>query len=371
MDKIPFMRPNLVNKEAYISYLAEIDESHIYSNYGPLNSRFEKRVLFEYFGGQGSVLTVSNATIGLMLASQCLKRPTGKYVLMPSFTFPAAPQAAMWCGLVPYFVDVDPATWCIDEELLIDTVNKLGDEVALIMPYATFGNNISLNLYDHFIKSGIPVVIDAAASFGASHENRQFGQGFQGIVVYSLHATKTFGVGEGGLLYSGNEDLYWKLRQAANFGFYGTREAKILGLNGKISEYTAAIALATLDVYKEKIEERQRIYSWYLEQISRSGLLDSNWVLQEIKGTIPHQFLSILCPDGGSNLTVSKYMEDNGTQVASYFSPACHEQQIFRGFPKTKMDATDDLCRRVISLPLWEQMTQQQVKRVIELLLRS
>ena len=87
MKKIPFLRPNLVKKESIIPYLSEIEASRIYSNFGPLNTRFEQRILNEYFDNIGAITTVNNATLGLILAiSQC-QRPKGKYALIPSFTF--------------------------------------------------------------------------------------------------------------------------------------------------------------------------------------------------------------------------------------------------------------------------------------------
>ena len=140
MKKIPFLRPNLVKNESIIPYLLEIDASRIYSNFGPLNTRFEQRVLDEYFNRVGAVTTVNNATIGLMLAiSQC-KRPKGKYALMPSFTFAATPLAAMWCGLEPFFIDIRSDEWCMDEKLLNEVLQMLGDEVAVVIPICYLWN---------------------------------------------------------------------------------------------------------------------------------------------------------------------------------------------------------------------------------------
>lgn len=95
MTRIPFLRPNLVRKEAYLDYLAQIDQSRTYSNFGPLNTLFEGRLLKEFFAGQGSLTTVANATLGLMLAFAHCRRAGGRYAIMPSFTFAATAQAAL------------------------------------------------------------------------------------------------------------------------------------------------------------------------------------------------------------------------------------------------------------------------------------
>jgi dTDP-4-amino-4,6-dideoxygalactose transaminase len=260
MNKIPFLKPNLVKKEAYLEYLSQIDESRVYSNYGPLNGLFEHRILKQYFRDEGAVTTVNNATIGLMLAISHSKRAQGRYALMLSITFPATPLAAMWCGIEPYFIDIRRDDWCMDELILTKTLDRLGDRAACVVTYATFGTCLNLSYYEALYRSGMPVISDAASSFGASSDGGYFGQGFSGPVVYSFHATKTFGIGEGGLVYSGNSELISRIRQAGNFGFSLERISMICGLNSKLSEYAAALALATLDVFQEKRKIRQRIY---------------------------------------------------------------------------------------------------------------
>lgn len=148
----------------------------------------------------------------------------------------------------------------MNREQLEHTVKQLGDEVAVIVPYATFGTAIDLSLYNRLMQQGVPVVIDAASSFGTKtlEEATHFGKGFGGAVVFSFHATKSFGIGEGGLVYSMDQELIKRIRQAGNFGFSSNRESVIQGLNSKMSEYTAAIALATLDQFPpyRRIERR-------------------------------------------------------------------------------------------------------------------
>ena len=185
-------------KEAYLAYLDQIDTSRIYSNYGPLNTLFEQRVLLEYFDNKGAVSTVNNATTGLILAISASKRKGGKYALMPSFTFSATPLAAVWAGLEPYFIDIREDNWCMNEDVVEDVIRELGDDVAVVIPYATFGTWLDLSYYSSLHNRGIPVVVDAAASFGTCLD-RQFGIGFDGAIVFSFHATKAFGIGEGGL----------------------------------------------------------------------------------------------------------------------------------------------------------------------------
>ncbi|NHN29802.1 DegT/DnrJ/EryC1/StrS family aminotransferase [Paenibacillus agricola] len=364
--KIPFLKPNLVKQETLIPYLSEIESSRIYSNFGPLNTRFEQRVLDEYFDHLGAVTTVNNATIGLILAISQSKRPKGKYVLMPSFTFAATPLAAIWCGLEPFFVDIRADNWCMDEKILNEWLQILGDQVAAVIPYATFGTNMNLDFYQQIHESGVPVVVDAAASFGTTENLNHFGKGFPGCVVFSFHATKSFGVGEGGLIYSANTELISKIRQAENFGFSTRRETTLPGLNGKVSEYTAAIALSTLDVFDQKLKAREQIYGWYLEQLEHTDLLGKGWTIQKAEGKIPHQFMSICCPEGQQNSDIIHSLASQNIEARTYFSPPCHQHPLFTAHPHTPLPVTEKISSRIVSLPLWEEMTNQDVRLVVE-----
>ncbi|MGE7186613.1 DegT/DnrJ/EryC1/StrS family aminotransferase [Peribacillus sp. NPDC006672] len=371
MRKIPFLRPNLVKQDAFTNYLSQIEQSRLYSNYGPLNTLFENRVLTEYYEGNGAVLTVNNATSGLMLAINQSKRPKGQFALMPSFTFSATPLAAMWCGLEPYFVDVNKDDWCMNEELVKDALEKLGDKVAIVVPYSTFGTDVNLSFYKQIHESGIPVVFDAAPSFGTSGRSGSFGNNFPGPIVFSFHATKSFGIGEGGLIYSADKDLINQIRQAGNFGFSTDRETISQGLNSKLSEYSAAIALATLDAFPEKRQQRQQIYQWYREQFQQTPVLKKEWQLQKTEGKIPHQFMPVLCPEDQSNLDFVKLLADNQIEARTYFSPTCHQQNYFTSFNRTLMPITNNISGRIISLPLWEEMKQSDIVQVTEVLAKG
>ena len=367
MYKIPFMRPNVVQRDKYMHYFDQIDESKIYSNYGPLNSRFENRVMADFFNNNGDVTTVNNATTGLILAINHMKR-RGKYALMPSFTFSATPLAALWAGLTPYFIDIDEKKWCMDEEILKKAIAELGEEVAVVVPYATFGTCLDLTFYDDLHKSGVPVVIDAAASFGAKQGTTFFGTGFSGAIVYSFHATKSFGVGEGGMVYSEDKTLIQELKKAGNFGYYGSRESTLMGLNGKMSEYTAAIALATLDIMGEKLANRLKIYQLYMDYIKHARLQERGWGLQEISGEVPHQFFSILCPEDRERDYFIDLYKSKGIQVNCYFSPPCHLQELFRNCNHTPLENTQKLSKRIICLPAWEGMESNHIKEVVRVI---
>ncbi|MEK4482674.1 DegT/DnrJ/EryC1/StrS family aminotransferase [Paenibacillus sp. FSL R5-0876] len=298
---------------------------------------------------------------------QALQRKICNYAKLH---FCCHPLAAQWCGLEPYFLDIEPDNLQMNREQLEHTVKQLGDEVAVIVPYATFGTAIDLSLYNRLMQQGVPVVIDAASSFGTKtlEEATHFGKGFGGAVVFSFHATKSFGIGEGGLVYSMDQDLIKRIRQAGNFGFSSNRESVIQGLNSKMSEYTAAIALATLDQFPSIQENRKAIYEMYLQELDKEGLFEQGWSMHKSQGSVVHQFISILSPESHSNSEVVERLSSNSIEARTYFSPACHQHKQFQGYPRASVKVTEYTAEHIVSLPLWEELDEVKIRRITKFL---
>ncbi|MEI7444969.1 MAG: DegT/DnrJ/EryC1/StrS aminotransferase family protein [Burkholderiales bacterium] len=366
MDKVPFLRPRLVELEDYAPLLKEMDAARQYTNFGPLNTRFEKRVVDEWMGGEGAATTVCNATLGLMLAISDQKRPNARYAVMPSFTFAATPLAAQWCGLEPYFVDVDPEEWVLDQTKLRRALDELGREAAVVVPYATCGTHMDLRPYEMLIRSGVPVVVDAAPCFGTSLGRRQFGTGFSGAVVFSFHATKAFPIGEGGLVYSADMNSIKRMKLASNYWFDGGRESIGLGLNAKLSELGAAVALATLDHFPEVVARRKTLYQRYVAMLRETGLLEQGWSLQGVRGEAAYQWLPLLAPDVPARDHLMRIAADRNIELRRYFVPPCHEHPQFQDAPAGDLEMTRTLGERVVSLPLWEDLNDEMLKRVVD-----
>lgn len=367
---IPFLRPKLVPIDAFMPYLRTTEQTRLYSNFGPLITKFEQRMVAEWFAGEGHVCTIGNATLGLMLAISQHKR-AGRYAIMPSFTFAATALAAQWCGLEPVFVDVDPEQWAVTPEALERALAKYGDEVAVVVPYATCGSCIDLAPYEKLVKAGVPVVVDAASSIGSVYDGRAFGQGFPGVVVYSLHATKTFPVGEGCLVHSSNADLIARIKRACNFGFGSARESTMLGMNAKMPEMLGAVALATLDTFSARRKVHVELHARYMDLFRRSGLINAGFRPQKLRGVVSPQWFAVAAPDKATQERVVKDAAARGIELRRYFTPPCHVQQQFAKAPHDGLAFTRQLSDVVLSLPLWLEMTDAEVARVIDSLCAS
>jgi dTDP-4-amino-4,6-dideoxygalactose transaminase len=231
--KIPVMQPSLPSFTDVQPLLQSIDTSHIYSNMGPLVQALENEYA-SYLGMDPSlVVAVGNATQALQ-GLLAISEPENWYC--PDYTFSATGLAVLNAKKILHLCDVNINSWKIDA----DDLPKVSDSIG-ILPVMPFGAEVCFSDYQEFTH----VIIDAAASLGrippkASDMKRNWG------VVYSLHATKVLGAGEGAIAVCGSQEMAHELRAWLNFGFSDGRESKFLGTNAKMSEFNAAYGLASL-----------------------------------------------------------------------------------------------------------------------------
>jgi dTDP-4-amino-4,6-dideoxygalactose transaminase len=360
--RYPFLVPRPAPLSERIDDLRAIEESNRYANFGPMNRRFESNVVGRLFGGSGFAATTANATLGLMLAIRCsidgaFGESNGRrYALMPSFTFAATAQAALWCGLRPLFCDVDRETWLPSTESIEALMAGHRDQIAVVIPYATFGNNLDLAWYDELTaRSGIPVVVDAAASLGSRNpDGTQFGSQFSQFVVFSMHATKTFAASEAGLVYSTDRDTIGKIRCMSNFGFDDSRQSVMIGLNAKLSEHAALLCLAKLEEIEPLVRHRQKIYEIYSSNLQHiTG--------QRHVGSCALQFFSALATElmAAERDQLIVLLAERGVEARRYFSPTLHAQKFFAARSDAgPLPVTSHLSERAVSLPIHDSMTE-------------
>jgi len=367
--KVPLFRPAPPRLSLAVPELQSLEQSGVFSNFGPVNTRFEQEMLERFFGGEGACTTVCNATIGLMLAIKEAVGETahGQFALMPSFTFAAAAHAALWCGLTPLLCDIHPANWAADPQAESSLITRYFEKIAVVVPYATFGYPIHLERYKKIaFRLGVPVVVDAAASLGtADAQGRGFGRGFTGSIVFSMHATKSFALGEGGLIYSADPDRIARLRAMSNFGFGGPRTATMAGLNAKLSETGALLGRLRLADYDRILAHRAALVDRY------SQALPELEFQSRAPGVQAHQFVAALLPPelGAQRAAIREELADRGIATGTYFSPHLFEQPYFQRVCATgPLAVCDDISARTISLPLFDAMTYEQVDQVAECL---
>ena len=260
-ERIPLMMPALPTADDLLPYLRRIDANRWYSNFGPLVSEFESRIAASFAGaGPCRVVSLSSCTAGIELALRALALPAGAPVLVPALTFIATASAVRCAGLAPVVADVDPDSWLLTPEIARAAVRTIGARA--VIPVTTFGAGQDGEAWSAFARdTGVPVIVDAAAGFGNQRDPGPT------CSVFSLHATKPLAAGEGGFVVTRDAALAHAIRRLSNFGINLDRPhdgpigtAVATGTNAKLSEYHAAVALASLDRWPDIAAERGALY---------------------------------------------------------------------------------------------------------------
>ncbi|MFT8419202.1 MAG: DegT/DnrJ/EryC1/StrS family aminotransferase [Acetobacter sp.] len=356
---IPVAFPRLPTTDSITPYLHQIDQNRWYTNQGPLCNALQHRLGTFWGMDSAQVALVTNATTGLTLALQAHNIAPGKRCLMPSWTFTASAAAVMAANLVPCFVDVCPTTW-VPDPAHIEQLAK-ADNVGAILIVAPFGAPLDLAVWDDIAeRTKLPVIIDAAAAFDTLRQDGPMRPGRSTLVV-SLHATKIFGVGEGGAVLAQDPALAEHIRVLARFGFSGSRASLFPSMNAKISEYTAAVGLAGLDCWTATRARWQGVTDLYRKTLPPSITLPPNFGDNWVSAT-----LNVITPDDAQE-TID-HLAAHGVQTVSWWGTGCHTQPAYAACPSEPLPVTQSYGRRSIGLPFWQDLTAEQISHVCSLL---
>lgn len=358
MTRIPLLVPRMPHAASLLPYLEQIDRNQWYTNFGPLNAEFERRILADMAPGLGAenITTVSNCTVGLELALQALELAPGSGVLIPSITFVATATAVARVGLVPVLGDVDGDSWVLTPAIAREALSS--HPIAAVMPVATFGYAHDPAAWDAFTRdTGIPVVIDAAGAYG----NQRAGDGTD--VVYSFHATKSFGAAEGGAVVSARPDRIAAIRRLANFGIdTATGRLAGLGTNGKMSEYHCAIGLASFDEWDEVRARRRALHHRYVAALQMTCPAIT-FQAKHPDGIYP--LMPVALPHGTRIEEVRGHLASAGIETRRWYSPSLHTHLALESSPRSSgLEHATDLGERILGLPFFIDLTDEQLARI-------
>lgn len=290
--------PDMPTADEVLPYLREIDANVWYSNFGPLVTRFEKQFaarMAQTFASPTPLYaaTVSSGYHALNLALALKGIGAGHTVLVPAVTFPACPLAIQNLGAEAVLCDVGAQSGTLTPAIARAAATQM--KIDAVMPVCLYGMPLPAEEWDAFVaETGIPVIIDAAAAIGAQRYPRH------ALVAHSLHATKPFGAGEGGLVLTAEEGDIAKIHTLSNFGAVN-RIALGGGQNAKMSEYHAAVALAQLDRWERIKTRRASLFQAYLHALDKAQapatVLDglSQAVVSNLMVAVKHPDLKALC----------------------------------------------------------------------------
>lgn len=357
---IPVLIPSLPETDAIVPYLRRIDETHTYSNYGPLSREFTDRLCKLVAARSGGVpvhatVTGSGTTaIELALRDRIAGRAS-RHCVMPDYTFVATAHAVTNVGLEPYLADVDPETCALTPAIAARALAALDGAVAAVVVVSPYGAPIDVAAWEAFEDAhGVPVVFDAAAS--TINLNRV---GRQPICV-SLHATKALGIGEGGAIFSTDADLVARTTAMTGFGFSaGSRLSEMRGGNYRISEYAAAVGLAVLDELEPRIRRLREASLAYRDGFARIGVpmqagFGTDWLTMTVN--------AVFEPTSADAVTAA--FDAAGIQWRRWYGQGCHAHPAFAQCRHDGLAATAGVAAGLIGVPFFPAITTAQIAEV-------
>jgi dTDP-4-amino-4,6-dideoxygalactose transaminase len=359
---IPFIRPAFPPPAAVAAAYEKIVDANWYTNFGPVERRLSS-ALAAYVGPQATATTAANATLALIAAIECTVGHgdgTGE-ILVPSFTFVAAAQAVTWSGHVPRFVDISPETWQPDASHARALVSAADRAPRGILLANVFGvGNPDIADWEALAEElSVPLVIDSAAGFGSWYPNGER-LGTRGTCeVFSMHATKPFGVGEGAIVTTRDDELARRIERFENFGFDASRSSVSLGLNAKLPELSAAIGLLQLDGLDARLDGRREVHARYRDALSDRFSFQVN----ADRSTLG--FASLAAPDAAAKQAALARLAAGRIDARDYYNPPVHRQPLHLAGQPSHLPVTDDLCSRILSVPIHDAMAPADIERVV------
>ncbi len=358
---VPFCRPARPPLNAIARRYEHSYERGILTN-GPLVAELETRTAAEL--DVAHVVAVSSCTAGLMLALQSVLDGRPGPVVVPSFTFSASGHAVMWNGRRLRFVECDPDTFQIDVPNMVAEL----DGAAALLATHVFGAPCNPWAVERFGRErNVPVVFDAAHAFGATTRRRPLGS-FGDAEVFSLTPTKVLVAGEGGLVATNDTNLAAELRIGRNYGNPGDYDTQFAGLNARMSEFHAAMALESLEMLDETLGRRRELAALYLSILADVPGIETQQVAVNDESTYK-DFTVVVDPEqyGLTRTQLARALRAEGIETRKYFDPPLHRQTAYRHEDAPDLPVTNLVSSRVLSLPIYPDLGDDAVSRIAEI----
>lgn len=350
---MPFLPP----KEEYEEYLSGIWKRNWLTNNGPLVNELELK-LKEYLK-LNHLLYLTNGTIALQIAIKALGLK-GEIITTP-FSYVATTSSIVWEGCDPVFVDIDKDTWNINPDLIEASITK---NTSAILATHVFGNPCEIDKIELIAqKHNLRVIYDAAHCFGTMYKGKSVFT-FGDISTTSFHATKLFHTVEGGAVFTQDSELLKKMVYLRNFGHNGPNEFSGVGINGKNSEFHAAMGLCNFKYIDNILLKRKIASENYDKRLEKLNVHRQNL---NKNGSYNYSYYPILFEDEEILLKSLKSLEASKIFTRRYFYPCLSTLNYVKKF---KTPISEDISKRILCLPLFYDLSKEEIDMIGRILLR-
>lgn len=359
--------PHLPPLEEFLPYLEQIWESRRLTNSGPFHTQLEAE-LAGYLGVEHLSL-FANGTLALVTALQAL-RITGEVITTP-YTFAATAHSLLWNSIKPVFVDVDPQTCNLDPDRIEEAITPA---TTAILPVHCYGLPCDTERIQRIADIyGLKVIYDAAHAFGV-RENGISILNHGDLSILSFHATKVFNTFEGGAIICRDAKTKQRIDYLKNFGFADEVTVVAPGINGKMSEVSAAMGLLQLKHIDGALETRADIYQRYREAFSGIPTLRLQNIPDSLEWNHAYCPLFILPGHPVSRDELYTRLKSRGIHARRYFYPLVSSFPMYRGLASAdsqNLPNASELADQVICLPIYPSLSSDDQRRLIRIILET
>ena len=366
-ETITVTSPLLPDLGEFTELLKQIWESKWITNNGSFHRRLEEELTSYLKVPYVSLFT--NGTLPLITALQAL-RVTGEVITTP-YSFVATTHALWWNGIKPVFVDIDPATGNIDPDKIEVAITP---KTTAIMPVHVYGKPCDVRRIQEIAdKYGLKVIYDAAHAFGVEVDGESILNAGD-MSTLSFHATKVYNTIEGGAMVMHDEQTKRRIDYLKNFGFAGETEVVAPGINSKMDEVRAAYGLLTLRQVDAAIEARRRVAVRYREALRGVEGIAFWDDMPGVKHN--YSYFPIFVDAEKYGMTRDELyakMKGQGVLGRRYFYPLISDFTTYRGLPsamRENLPVATKMANEVICLPMHHALTEEDVQRTIDCILK-
>lgn len=357
-------QPSLPPLEEFMPYLESMWSSRLLTNCGPFHQQLEVE-LCKYLGVR-HISLFANATLALVTALQSL-RIAGEVITTP-YSFVATSHALLWNSVKPVFVDIDKDSLNIDPKKIESAITP---QTTAIMPVHCYGRPCDVDKIQNIAdKYNLKVIYDAAHAFGVKcHCGSVLNHG--DLSILSFHATKVFNTFEGGAIVCPDEKTKLRIDQLKNFGFVDEVTVAAPGINGKMSEFNAALGLLQLKYIDNAIQKRKEIDLIYREKIMSIKGVQCLDVSNDFISNYSYFPVLInrnypLDRDG-----LYEKLKNKGVNPRRYFYPLISEFSMYKGLASSQAEnlpVAIEAASKVLCLPIYPDLSLEKVEEICDII---
>lgn len=356
---IPVTKPFSPPIAEYTKLIEGIWERNWFTNNGPLVNELELQLKAHL--DLPHLLYLNNGTIALQIAIKALGLK-GDIITTP-FSYVATTSSIVWEGCNPVFVDIDPQTLNIDPSKIETAITP---DTSAILATHVYGNPCDIDAIQKIAdKHKLKVIYDAAHCFGTLYKGKSV-FAFGDISTTSFHATKLFHTIEGGAVFTMNPELLKKMSYLRNFGHEGPEDFAEVGINGKNSEFHAAMGLCNLKYIDEIKLSRKKQSDQYTAKLISNSI---QFIELNPLSAFNFAYYPIVLKSEELLLKVISELESNSVKPRRYFYPSLNTVDIYKN--GTSLIVSEHISKRVLCLPLYHTLSKEEIDFIVRIILRA